>query len=304
MEDRELIYSVLSDIDIAVLKRLGPRNYVPIGEVPRFYRDLYPDDENGPCAAPWKHSDMLAFFLEDAEYFFSENKEGRYTSSVWQETGVDGDKALIAQALTTSKGNAIIVRLFREEYAERVRIMQKARESLLEKRDLKRDLEIYKNISRFDRLTSLYNQATFMEILHEEVKNARNTGASLSFLMMDIDNFKLVNDTHGHLTGDMVLASFGKILQSNLRSGDIAARYGGEEFAVLATNTLQNQAFRMAENLRKRIESYDFPVIKHATASIGCTTYLPSEDAKEFIQRADFALYDAKRSNKNNVKIR
>jgi diguanylate cyclase (GGDEF)-like protein len=304
MSDQDLIFSILSNIDIAVLKRLGPESYTLIGENPDFYRDLYPDDENGPCSAPWKHSDMLAFFLEDAEHFFSEKKEGQYTSSIWQEAGVDGDKALLAQALITPNGEAIIVRRFREEFAERVRILQKARENLLEKRELQRDLELYKNISRYDRLTSLYNQANFMEILEAESTNARNTGSSLSLLIMDIDNFKLVNDTYGHLVGDSVLTSLGKILSSHLRSGDIAARYGGEEFAVLAKNTSQDQVFRMAENLRKRIENHDFPTVKRVTVSIGCTVYLPSEDLKEFFQRADFALYDAKRSNKNNVKVR
>ena len=304
MEDKEIIYSVLSDIDIVVLKRLGPGKYTPIGEVPRFYRELYPDDENGPCSAPWNHSDMLAFFLEDAEHFFLEEKTGQYTSTVWQEAGVARDKALLAQAMITSKGKVIIVRRFQDEYVERVKILQKARENLLEKRALKRDLERYKNISRYDKLTSLYNQATFMEIFHAEVMNARNMGTCLSLLMMDIDNFKLINDTYGHLVGDTVLTSFGKILQSHLRSGDVAARYGGEEFAILATNTSQNQVFRMAENLRRRIESYDFPIINRVTASIGCTTYQQREELKEFLQRADFALYDAKRNNKNNVKIR
>ena len=304
MEDRDLIYSILSDINIAVLKRRGTGDYVPIGEVPRFYRELYPDDENGPCSAPWNHSDMLAFFLEDAEHFFSKGKEGWYTSSVWQETGVDSENALLAQALITSKGKAIIVRRIHDEYVERVRILQKVRENLLEKRVLKRDLELYKNISRYDKLTSLYNQAAFKEILLAEIENTRITGESLSLLMMDIDNFKLVNDTHGHLAGDAVLASIGKALQSHLRGGDMAARYGGEEFAILATNTSQDQVFHMAENLRKRIESYDFPVVKHVTVSIGCTVYLPTEEMKDFIQRADFALYDAKRSNRNNVKIR
>jgi len=304
MQDSDFIYSIISGIDIAILKRIGPENYTLIGEVPRFYRELYPDDENGPCSTPWKYSDMLAFFLEDAEHFFSEGKEGQYASSVWQEEGVDGDRALLAQALVTSRGNAIILRRFREEYLERVRILQKAREHLLTQRELKRDLEKYRNISRHDRLTSLHNQAAFMEIIKAEVDNARNAGANLSLLMVDIDNFKLINDTYGHLVGDEVLASFGKILQSHLRGGDIAARYGGEEFAVLATNTAQEQAYRMAENLRKRIESYNFPKVKHVTASIGSTTYLPAEDIREFIQRADFALDDAKRSNKNNVKVR
>jgi diguanylate cyclase (GGDEF)-like protein len=304
MQDSDLINSILCNIDVAVLKRLGPEKYVLIGEVPQFYRDLYPDDENGPCAAPWKHSDMLSFFLEDAEHFFKEDKEGHYSSSVWQEEGVDSDKALLAQALATSMGKAIIVRRFREEYVERVRILQKARENLLENRGLKRDLELYKDIASHDRLTSLNNQATFKEILEAEVLNAISTGEYLSLLMMDIDNFKQINDTYGHLAGDEVLACIGKILQSNLRGGDIAARYGGEEFAVIATNTTQTQVFHMAENIRKRIDQFDFPIVQHVTVSVGCTTYQPSEEAHEFIQRADFALYDAKRNHKNNVKIR
>lgn len=304
MKDCELVYSILNAIDIAILKRLGPRNYVPIGEIPGFYRKLYPDDENGPCSAPWKYSDMLAFFLEDAEHFFSEKEEGWYTSTVWQEEGIDQDKALFAQALITPKGKVITVRLFRDEYVERVKIVQKARESLLEKRELKHNLELYKNISRYDKLTSLYNQAAFKEILQEEILNVKSTGSCLSLLMLDIDNFKKINDTYGHLVGDAVLTALGRILQSNSREEDIAARYGGEEFAILATNTSQENVFRMAENLRKRIENHDFPVVKHVTTSIGCTTYLPPEDPSEFIQRADFALYDAKRSNKNNVKIR
>lgn len=304
MDDLELIYSILSDIDIVVLKRLEPGKYALIGQVPRFYRELYPDDENGLCSSPWQHSDMMAFFLEDAELFFSKGTEGKYSSGIWQEEGVDADKALFAEALMTPKGEVIILRRFHAEYIERAKILQKARENLLERGELKRNLELYKKISRYDGLTSLHNQAAFLEILQAEAQNAKSIGACLSLLIMDIDDFKLVNDTHGHLAGDAVLASFGKILQSNLRGGDIAARYGGEEFVILATNTSQDQALRMAENLRKRIENFQFPTVKHITVSIGCSTYLPSEDIKELIQRADFALYDAKRSGKNRVKIR
>lgn len=304
MKDLDFIYSILGEIDIVVLRRLEPGKYALVGKVPDFYRELYPNDRNGPCVEPWKHSDMLAFFLEDAEIFFSKGEEGQYSSSIWQEEGIDGDKALFAQAMTTSQGQAIILRLFHEEYIERVKILQKARENLLERRELKRDLELYKKISRYDALTSLYNQATFAEIMQVEAMNARNTGANLSLLILDIDDFKLVNDTYGHLAGDAVLASFGKILQSHLRTGDIAARYGGEEFVILATNTSQDQAFRMAENLRKRIEDFKFPYTERTTVSIGCTAYHPPEDTREFIQRADFALYDAKRDGKNTIKIR
>ena len=304
MEDEDLICSVLSDIDIAVLRRLGPREYVPIGQAPDFYRELYPDDENGPCSAPWEHSDMLAFFLDDAENFFEENKPGMYASSFWQEEGVGEENALWAQALITSKGQAILVRRFHYEYVERAKIVLKFREGLLEKRKLKREMELYRNISRFDRLTSLFNRAAFMEIMKDEIEMAKETGAHLSLLIMDIDHFKHVNDTYGHLTGDAVLASLGEILLSRLRSEDVAARYGGEEFVVLVRNTAKEQAFNLAEDLRRHIEAFDFPTIHRATVSVGCTEYIAPETMNEFIERADMAMYDAKHDNRNNVKAR
>ena len=304
MEDRDLINSILSDIDIAVLRRLGPREYAPVGVAPGFYRELYPDDENGPCPAPWEHSDMLAFFLDDAENFFEENRPGMYASSFWQEEGVGEEHALWAQALTTPKGQAILVRRFHYEYVERAKIVLKFREGLLEKRKLQREMELYKNISRFDRLTSLFNRATFMEILKDEIETAKETKAHLSLLILDIDHFKQVNDTHGHLTGDAVLSSLGEILLSRLRIEDVAARYGGEEFVILTRNTAAEQAFSLAEDLRRHIEAFDFPVIHRATVSIGCTEYREPESMNEFIERADMAMYDAKHDNRNNVKIR
>jgi len=304
MNDLDFICSILSEIDVVILKRLSPGKYSLLGQIPAFYYELYPMDEDGPCAEPWKYSDMLAFFLEDAEMFFARGELGEYSSSIWQEAGIGNDQALFAQAIITPSGAAIVLRLFHEEYIERVKILQKARENLLERKKLKRDLELYKKISRYDALTSLFNQATFSEILQAETMNARNTGSNLSLLMMDIDNFKLVNDTYGHLAGDAVLAALGKILQSHLRTGDIAARYGGEEFVVLATNTSRDQAFRMAENLRKRIEDFDFPHTGRTTVSVGCTAYLAPENIRDFLQRADFALYDAKRDGKNNTKMR
>ena len=304
MDDKDLIYSIISDIDIAVLRRLGPGEYVLIGQAPDFYRELYPDDENGPCSAPWEHSDMLAFFLDDAENFFEENKPGTYASSFWQEAGVDAESALWAQALITSKGQAILVRRLHYEYVERAKSVLKIREGILEKRKLQREMELYRNISRFDRLTSLFNRATFMEIIKDETEMAKETGASLSLLIFDIDHFKRVNDTYGHLTGDAVLSTLGEILLSRLRMEDVAARYGGEEFVILARNTTRDQAFILAEDLRRHIEFFDFPTIHRATVSVGCTEYMAPEGVNEFIERADMAMYDAKHDNRNNVKVR
>ncbi len=305
MPDSNLAFAILNELDIAVLKRVAPREYVLLGGVPAFYDHLFPPTDSGPCLAPWEHSDMMEFFLEDAELFFARNTGGQLDSGIWQEAGVrDENQALIAAAMITEGQQVIIIRMLKDDYVERARILQKAREHLLERRMLNNDLEMYKQRSRFDSLTNLHNRGTFMEALQDEIARATVGRSDLSLLLLDIDNFKDINDTYGHLTGDAVLSSLGQLLRSYLRRGDMAARYGGEEFAIIAPYTMQGQAFRMAEKLRARIERHRFESLPPITVSIGCAAYLMGEPADSFIQRADLALYDAKRSGKNMVKLR
>ena len=300
-----LALSVLQSLDIAILQRVGERQYTLYGRVPAFYTRLFPGKDGENCVTPWQYSDMLEFFLEDAELFFTRNEVGTLSSGIWQEDGVQEDKqALLATAMVFEGEQVLIVRLLSDDYIDRARILQKAREHLLERRMLSNDLEIYKQKARFDALTTLYNRASFMEALHEEIARSSVTGGELSLLLMDIDDFKVINDTYGHLAGDSVLTSLGQLLRAYLRREDMAARYGGEEFAVLAPYTMQNQAFRMAEKLRKRISQHSFGALPPITMSIGCATYQRGEQAESFIQRADLALYDAKRNGKNMVRMR
>lgn len=300
-----LALAILNALDIAVLRRVGAYEYRFCGEPPAFYSRLFPKEGDRHCLTPWRHSDMLEFFLNDAELFFSRNAIGSLSSGIWQEDGVQSSKqALLATAMCFGSEQVLILRMLSDEFVDRTRILQKAREQLLERRELRNNLETYKHKARTDALTSLDNRAAFMEALAAATVRAAEQNEALSLLLLDIDDFKGINDVYGHLTGDSVLAALGKLLQDLLRRGDMACRYGGEEFAILAPHTMQHQAMRMAEKLRATIAGHSFGELPPVTVSIGCATYRMGESQESLIQRADLALYDAKRNGKNMVKMR
>lgn len=296
---------ILNALDIVVLRRVGERQYEIYGQVPEFYNRLFPGEGGRPCTAPWKHSSMLDFFITDAELFFTRNRSGSFESGLWQEEGVQtGRQALAATAMCFENAQVLILRIMGDEYVDRSRILQKAREQLLERRTLHNDVELYRQKARVDALTSLYNRSAFMECLLEEMERTGSTGADLSLLLLDIDDFKGINDVYGHLAGDAVLSTLGQLLRNFLRREDVAARYGGEEFAVVAPYTMQHQAVRMAEKLRNAIAEHSFGSLPPITVSVGCATYRRGESPESFIQRADLALYDAKANGKNMVRMR
>jgi two-component system cell cycle response regulator len=154
-----------------------------------------------------------------------------------------------------------------------------------------------------DKLTGLYNRRYFDHFLDFEIKRASRQKASLALLMMDIDNFKLINDTLGHLFGDKILNKLGEIIKSIIRETDLAARYGGEEFSIVMSNTGFEEAADIAERLRKAINQYNFDVTKRpTTVSIGIALY-PSDSTslQDLLSNADRALYRAKHEGKNRV---
>ena len=298
---------VLSALDIAVLRRIGERRYEMYGTVPDFYARLFPGKDGGHCVTPWDYSEMLAFFLDDAESFFSRSMQNTssLSSGIWQEEGLQaGGMALLATAMHLGENQVLIVRLLSEDFVDRRRILQKAREQLLERRMQNDDLETYRHNSHLDALSTLYNRSAFMEALQDEANRVTRDGGDLSLLLMDLDDFKGVNDVYGHLAGDTVLAALGRFLSKLLRREDMAARYGGEEFAILAPFTTQQQALCMAEKLRSGIAGYNFGSLPPVTVSIGCASYRSGELLDSLIQRADLALYDAKKNGKNRVQYR
>lgn len=152
-----------------------------------------------------------------------------------------------------------------------------------------------------DPLTDLYNRRYTIESLLKYKSQADRYGYSLSVMMIDIDDFKKINDTYGHDIGDEVLKALAKAIKENVRSSDIPSRWGGEEFLVVLPNTNLDGAVYLAERIRESISQIQVGPVKRFTVSIGVSQYKFGETVDEFITTADRGLYEAKRSGKNKV---
>jgi diguanylate cyclase (GGDEF)-like protein len=163
-----------------------------------------------------------------------------------------------------------------------------------------------KRLASTDGLTGLYNRRVFHERLQEEIERANRYERPLSLLMIDIDHFKMQNDTHGHLWGDTILVEVARLLKELSRTSDVVARYGGEEFAMILPETTQGQAVCIANRLRKTIENHcfiDMPSSGVVTVSVGAAMYRATECTTTFLAAADQALYAAKRGGRNCVHV-
>ena len=172
--------------------------------------------------------------------------------------------------------------------------------------ELQRANEILSQLSITDGLTKLHNHRYFQDHLVREIKRIKRTQAPLSMILLDIDDFKLLNDTHGHAAGDEVLMSLASIMNDSARESDLIARYGGEEFVILMPNTDLAGAVHLAEKIRMAVESTRLiigdgmkPI--EITISLGVATFNGSR--REFFAEADRALYQAKAAGKNCVII-
>ena len=159
-----------------------------------------------------------------------------------------------------------------------------------------------------DELTGLFNHRRFQEVMDAEVERARRYDAEMGLIMLDLDNFKRVNDTYGHMQGDEVLRAVARVLRQSAREIDEPARYGGEEMAVALPQTDLDGAYNFAERVRKRIEALELPLLDgdgvlKVTASFGAASLVssPQSDKEGLVAAADAALYRAKRSGKNRT---
>ena len=165
-------------------------------------------------------------------------------------------------------------------------------------------IEILNERATHDGLTKLTNYQRFQEVLDEEMYRAKRYKMPLTLLMVDLDHFKKINDTFGHLAGDYVLREVSELLQKSMRKSDVVARYGGEEFAVLLPETPQEGAYILAERLRDKLASMQISYGEQAifvTMSIGIAAHSPKNDSSkaDLIKKADRALYRAKESGRN-----
>jgi diguanylate cyclase (GGDEF)-like protein len=157
-------------------------------------------------------------------------------------------------------------------------------------------------LSTTDFLTGAYNRAKFDKELLKWIGYAKRYNVPLSVILFDIDNFKRVNDLHGHLTGDKVIVQLVGLVKKSIRESDVFARWGGEEFAIILPSTTKANAIVFAERLRLDIESSEFNGLRDITCSFGVVELLLDDDIDSLMGRSDRMLYSAKSDGKNKVK--
>jgi diguanylate cyclase (GGDEF)-like protein len=161
-------------------------------------------------------------------------------------------------------------------------------------------------LSVTDDLTQLYNSRYLNQVLRRETKRASRSGRPLSLLFIDLDGFKAVNDTHGHLCGSRTLVEAAAVIKGSARETDVVSRFGGDEFALILPDTGGEGAFAVGERIRERVAEFEFLArdgLKiRLTASVGVAT-LPdvAASAEELVQAADSAMYQVKEHGKNGI---
>jgi diguanylate cyclase (GGDEF)-like protein len=152
-----------------------------------------------------------------------------------------------------------------------------------------------------DGMTGLFNHTFMEQLIGDAINRSNRSKDPLSLLMIDVDSFKRINDTHGHNAGDEILKQLAKLLEGSKRSTDYLGRWGGDELVMLLTDTHLQGAANLAEKLRNLVDSHSFPYQQHQTISLGVSEYHNPEDVAGFIGRADAAMYRAKRGGRNRV---
>jgi diguanylate cyclase (GGDEF)-like protein/PAS domain S-box-containing protein len=171
-------------------------------------------------------------------------------------------------------------------------------------KDVTQETMLYQEVEHIamtDQLTGVYNRRKFEELYALESERARRFSHPLSMILIDIDHFKTVNDTYGHSIGDETLKHLAEIVQKNIRKIDSFARWGGEEFLVLSPGTDLDNIQKLAEKLRRAVESADFFEAGHITISLGVTVFEKEDTFSELFKRADRSLYAAKEKGRNQV---
>jgi len=217
----------------------------------------------------------------------------------------DGNTKLLVRALEMGVNDYVVRPVDRMEFLARVKTQLK-RKRYADK--LWENFHLSMQLATTDAVTGLYNRHYLTSHMETRLEAAQRSDKPLSIMMMDIDHFKLVNDTYGHAAGDLVLKEFANRIGKNIRGVDLAARYGGEEFVVMMPETPTDWAYMIADRLRQEVSENPFDVgiasgPIEISVSIGVSTSRPDITSAALLADADKALYEAKEAGRNKVII-
>lgn len=273
-----------------------------------FNPELLPFLSAGLASFFWVADAVIDVYLFQGNELFYESLIAPEPVELWMRClvvtmfilfGLFTKKILLVQKNITNE-----LSLYKNQLEQRADKLEKTNSLLQryikEKEKIEKQLEY---LAAVDALTSLFNRRKFDELLDHEIAREKRYQLGLSVIFCDIDNFKQVNDIHGHSVGDKILIAFASALKENLRKSDFIARWGGEEFVILITNEDAQTVKAIAEKIRNKIECCDFIEVGKLTASFGVTHCLEGDDKETIIKRADKALYQAKEYGRNRVEF-
>ncbi len=225
-----------------------------------------------------------------------------HTSSFVAVPILGGREVLGAICVTDKKGD----RAFDQSDVAVLRTFAAGAALALDRERAADSAEAYAHAAAVDTVTGVFNRRYFQVRLDEELQRSRRHQIPLALLLIDVDDFKHVNDSHGHLAGDTVLRDIGEILRHSVRIFDVCARFGGEEFVIIMPGSSSDNARRIAERIREHIEAYR-PSDRvlgalRVTVSIGLAVSWSGSTASQLLERADRALYTAKHAGKNCIR--
>jgi len=263
---------------------------------------LYFNDPQSILHTPGQEGQELGPYLR--EHFTFPVRQGKEQSSLQQNMDSwlsqhSGSEFILAGKGESKNGHPVryLLRL------DRVRIHGQERH-LLTFTDIsliESERERFYQLAGRDYLTGVGNRQAFETELAREIERTKRYGSDLSLVMLDIDDFKSVNDTFGHQTGDAVLVALARCMAAEVRVTDIICRFGGEEFMVIMPQTDLTGALSCAGKLGQSIAGHDFGIGRRITVSLGVAQYQPGESSQTLVRRIDTALYEAKGTGKNRV---
>jgi diguanylate cyclase (GGDEF)-like protein/PAS domain S-box-containing protein len=242
-----------------------------------------------------KKFDDSYLWIEDSGKIVKKSDDGKVLRMIGVHKNIDEIKKtkdmLLQQNKLLSTDKATLENLVKERTEELNQINKKLYEQIKKA----------EHTASHDSLTGLYNRRMFESLLEREMHRAKRYTYPLSIIFFDIDDFKKINDVHGHKVGDEVLIDIAVLVQNCIRNSDIIARWGGEEFILILPETNLQDAKDKAETIRETIANEIFPNSIHLTCSFGATLLLKTDTIYTLFKRCDDLLYKAKELGKNNV---